>query len=357
MKGIPWTKEEESIIISFYFNTKKEEMMSMLPDRTWKAIRSKGVKLGLKLSNNYEPIEDEELFKVVNKIKYMKCKSCRRYLPCDFLHYPKDRNMKLGIRNICKECKGENFGTKDYWSLDEDRILLEFYSAETGRYIQKIHFPYRTLEQINHRAASLHLHKTIDTRHRSRIESQTDEWKDKISKTKKSSGVHKGENNSMYGSHRIGELNPNWRGGISNLYSHLRRNLTKWKLDSAKDCDYKCVLTGKRFDDIHHLYNFQNIIQETFLELDIEIKDNIGEYSMYEFITEKCLEIHYRYPFGVCLQQKVHRLFHEIYGFINNNPEQFEEFKEKYNKGEFMEVLNSDTSFYLREEGELIASS
>ena len=140
-----------------------------------------------------------------------------------------------------------------------------------------------------------------------------------------------------------GENNPNWQGGISQLYSYLRRSLLEWKNDSIINCKYKCVLTGERFNDIHHLYGFDTIIQETLRETNLDLKSNISYYSQDELLllSNKCLEIHYRYPLGVCLKENIHKLFHELYGYGNNTLEQFEEFKQRYKYNEFDTILNN----------------
>jgi hypothetical protein len=341
-KGIPWTDEEKEIIIKFSLVKSKDEMKCLLPNRTWKAIRHMGLKLGLKLKDDYDPIPKNELFKIIDDVNHMKCKSCRRYLPANVVYYPRDNSCRLGFRSICKECKGENFGLakSNNWTDEELEILSIHYPTRTNREIQKEFMPNRDVELINKKASSLGLHKTDETVLRAKRESYTEEWKQKISKTKKESGIHKGENNPMYGSHRIGSLNPNWQGGITELYEHLRRNLTQWKKDSMEQCGYKCILTGERFDDIHHLYGFQNIVDDTLRELNIRLEPNIGNYTDEELymITDKCIEIHYRYPLGVCLKAEIHSLFHSLYTNRNNTPEQFYEFIDRWNNGEFKEV-------------------
>jgi len=139
-----------------------------------------------------------------------------------------------------------------------------------------------------------------------------------------------------------GENNPNWQGGITQLYEFLRRSLLQWKNDSIINCNYKCVLSGDRFNDIHHLYSFESIIKDTLLETNLELKSNISHYSQDELLllSDKCLEIHYRHPLGVCLKQNIHILFHNLYGYKNNNEKQFEEFKQRYNNGEFHKLIS-----------------
>lgn len=143
-----------------------------------------------------------------------------------------------------------------------------------------------------------------------------------------------------------GENNPNWQGGISQLYNYLRRSLLQWKNDSMSNCKYKCVLSNEKFHVIHHLYAFENIIQDTLLETNLELKSDISYYTQEELLllSDKCLEIHYRHPLGVCLKENIHKLFHDLYGYGNNTPEQFEEFKRRYDIGEFNNILKRKIS-------------
>jgi hypothetical protein len=132
-----------------------------------------------------------------------------------------------------------------------------------------------------------------------------------------------------------GENHPFWKGGISNTESYLRHNLIEWKKDSLRESEYKCVITGDKFDNIHHLYSFNLIIEEVLEENNIKLHKQINEYSdeELELLIEKVLIHHYDYPLGVCLREDVHKLFHSIYGYGNNTPEQFYEFKDNYLNG------------------------
>jgi len=137
-----------------------------------------------------------------------------------------------------------------------------------------------------------------------------------------------------------------WKGGISSLNTYLREFIKDWKKDSMENCEYKCVLTDGKFDAIHHLYSYSKIIKETIDECNLPIYTEISEYTTEELdlLKSKVREIHRRYPLGVCLCKEVHDLYHKLYGH-NNTPEQFEEFKVRYNNGEFCDIEFIDNNF------------
>lgn len=136
-----------------------------------------------------------------------------------------------------------------------------------------------------------------------------------------------------------GENNYNWNGGISTISQYLRGQELDWKKQSMKNCNYKCVLTGERFDVIHHLYGFNKIVYKVLGKLGIElgIKDTVNNLTdeQLDELKQIFLDEINNYPLGVCLTEEVHRLFHSEYGYGNNTPEQFEEFKVRYKNGEF----------------------
>jgi hypothetical protein len=126
----------------------------------------------------------------------------------------------------------------------------------------------------------------------------------------------------------------NWKGGITEMGIFFRQLLKDWKLESAKKYNYKCAITGERFDQIHHLQPLNLIIKEALSELKLEMKDTMGEYSSDELnlLKNKLNEVHLRYPLGVPLKKSIHVLFHLMYSY-ESTPENFEEFKSRILSG------------------------
>ena len=105
-------------------------------------------------------------------------------------------------------------------------------------------------------------------------------------------------------------------------------------------CNYKSIISGKRFNHIHHVNkNFSEILELTFKISNIEIKETIEEYTSEELekLEKICLMLHYLFGPGVCLTEEEHKLFHSLYGKHDNTKEQFEEFKHRFQNGEFIE--------------------
>lgn len=124
---------------------------------------------------------------------------------------------------------------------------------------------------------------------------------------------------------------------LSKLNRRLRSCITQWLKNSKISCGYKCILTGNNKFDVHHLKSFNEIIKESLIELNYELKD---KYTGEEFVNikNKVVELHNKYPLGVCISNDIHILFHQLYSkeaTVTN----FYEFKERYNNGEFNEIL------------------
>lgn len=127
------------------------------------------------------------------------------------------------------------------------------------------------------------------------------------------------------------------------LNRRLRSYLSKWREDSEKDCDYKCVLSGNSDYEIHHLIDFNDIIKEALTNLKLDISSHGNEYTADEFVSikDEVLSLHDKYPLGVCISKDLHIVFHQIFGKDNNNIEEFNIFTNMYKKGELNKMIDS----------------
>lgn len=141
-----------------------------------------------------------------------------------------------------------------------------------------------------------------------------------------------------------GKNSPHWKGGISELTNYIRGKIFKWKFDSFKANEFKCLLTGLKSQNlvIHHLYSFTKILEESLEMLSIPFKSKINNYTQIELelIENKCLELHYQKGLGVPILSQLHSLFHSQVGKLIIDNGEFEEFKKRYYNFEFDSVLD-----------------
>lgn len=140
-----------------------------------------------------------------------------------------------------------------------------------------------------------------------------------------------------------------WKGGTTPIETYLRDRIGDWKKETMEHDNYICQLSGLKFDVIHHIYPFINIVNETLKETNIENKSSISEYNDIELdkLTKQCLDLHKRYGLGICLNLQLHLLYHAKYHkneLINYTT--FEEFNKKYYNGEFDDELNEELKSY-----------
>lgn len=121
------------------------------------------------------------------------------------------------------------------------------------------------------------------------------------------------------------------------ITSYFRGKTHIWKQNFLKE-HYICDLTGEENDlEIHHLINFSTILKQASLNtgvpLDCKPQDLKSKGYSLEVLTNEFLKLHDEVP-AVLLNKKYHQLFHKMYGYKNNTPEQYLDFKAKYNRGE-----------------------
>lgn len=320
------------------------------------------------------------------------CPKCNRDLPNNRIYFPVDLGCKDGLRNICRECNPNygNFVSEDYvpndkWTDEELILLKQVYHDYTNEELQKKFFPNRTIHAIDIKAfkdgfawktdeayarskkqmgekVSLKLkgHKVSDetkmilSESRKRYYETHEPWAkgkhfskehcENISKSKKKIGQWVGNKNPRHKNPLNGSDNPNWQGGLTNIYQELRSDTKDWFNESAKFCNYSCVITGNNFDNVHHTTSFKNIFNETFRLIDIDKRKNVSDYSVEEFdtLTDTLKYLHELYGYGACITKEVHKLFHDSYGYVNFSPYDFLDFVHRIENGEYNAWFNEN---------------
>lgn len=340
-------------------------------------------------------------YKFTNKLNkpkpksgYKFCIKCNRELPINVRYFPQDKMCKDRFRNVCRECgadghfMGEGYIPKTWWTKEQEVLLRKIYPHYTNEEIIANFFPNETMKSLAEKAYKLgNIHKTQQTMNRINLRKSellsgsnspcygkhlSEETKLKISKSKngkytgvnsywfgkkrslkqrkeisnrlKEKGQWKGKNNPRYKKPLIGAENPNWKGGKTPIYSELRTQISEWKQKSMEYCNYRCVITGLYFDNIHHLYNFRDIVDI----LHLEMKQRVEDYTELEFkaIISFLKKKHTEHGLGACLVKDIHKLFHDNYGYTNNTYQQFEDFSNRYYKGEFDNKLEEKLQSY-----------
>lgn len=302
-----------------------------------------------------------------------KCKKCGRDLPNNRLYFSIDLECKDGLRNVCRECnpKEKGFLSEDYvpqekWSEYDLQLLKDNYQYYTNKELQEKFFLNRTIRSIESQASVLRCSgkneaayrrgrlsqakivselfkgRTMSDNTRQKLSNSRKEyykthdgwWKGRkrsesqcmqLSERMKASGRWKGNLNPRHINPLNGENNGRWKGGINNTYAELRSETKEWQQQSMKFCNYRCVISGDEFHNIHHTTAFRDIVDEVFGLTNIDIKPQVKDYTAEEFNTVKtaCIQIHDLYGYGACINEKIHKLFHDVYGYTKFTPYDF----------------------------------
>lgn len=132
-----------------------------------------------------------------------------------------------------------------------------------------------------------------------------------------------------------------WKGGTSPLHTYLRGKIREWKQQTMERYNYKCGLTGLPFDDIHHIYGFNEIVNELLDTTNIPRHDEISKYTDIELkmLEEQCVDLHNKYGLGICLVKDLHKLYHAKNMGNKDTQKEFNDFKNNYLAGMYDDEL------------------
>lgn len=275
-----WSQEDIDILINNYGKPYSEIKLLLKNEHSEKAIRTKAIKLGLTSSQEWS---EEEISILKTYYSILPKSDVLALLP---------RRSEDAI--VCMAMKHD---VKSYQYLNEK------YSDEEKQFIVD-NYKYMTDEELANA-----LNKPLSG----------------VQEQRRKLGIY--------------YLNKDYSGYV-NIAKFLRGHIQEWKNYTMESCNFQCVLTGSHDFAIHHLYGFNLILKETFEVLDKEnvLKGyNIEDYSKdeLEYMLNKFLVIHSKYPLGVCVRKDIHDLFHKIYGAGGNTQIQWEQFVQDYQSNKY----------------------
>ena len=254
-----------------------------------------------------------------------------------FKHYEKDGVdlvckllKKRSYKSITTKAKRLGLKTRSFWSSEDDQLFKDkYHNLATDDFIKL--FPNRTRSAIIAHANDLGLVcKWKFTKQESSYISEN--WK-YMSDSKMAEVLGRSPRSITNKRIQLRYLRDKENSSYNDLSDFIRRNNLDWKKESIKSCGYKCVITGKRFDDIHHIYGLNLILNETLEMTGIELKSSMNDYLDEELknILTTFRFIQSKYPLGICLSKNVHMMFHNKYGYGNNTQRQWDEFVKEFN--------------------------
>ena len=226
-----------------------------------------------------------------------------------------------------------------FWSVEEEKILLENYSKLPMSEVCNL-LPTRTRSSILGKAKQLGVlsyHYLINTY----SEEEDNFLKSNyliMNNKEMALKLHRSENGIAQHLWNLGLKRPTEKGKYDTLANYVREKTKRWRYKIKTESGWTCCVTGEHTDIVlHHCRSFNLLFAETIDDLKFTIKDNLNDYTQQELDTfvEHFLYLQDYYGEYCCVTEKIHKLFHSIYGFGNNTMEQWKEFVENYNNSKY----------------------
>lgn len=227
------------------------------------------------------------------------------------------------------------YSTSKKWTVQEDDILKKYYSELPPKEILKF-LPNRTYDSIIHRAQKLQLSSCVN-RHWTEAENQyiKEHWEFESDyvmgiKLNRTQRCVKNQRRALGLYRRNMDIIT-----YESLSKYIRGQIWDWKKKSMEKCNYKCVFTGSKDFQIHHLYNVNTMLNSIMTDNNIPKKEKLSDYTQEDLdnIVKLFIAEQDKYPLGVCVSKEIHVLFHSLYGQYNNTPAQWCQFEKDYRGG------------------------
>lgn len=317
IEEIDWIKEN-------YPTASWDEILNRI-NHTKTQISSKAHKLGVKRTiefSKYTEDEDNLIREFYRNLEYAELDDkietfVREKLPHRTISSVKNRASRLGC------------SVRKHWTDEEDEFLKNNYLVMTVNEMTEL-LDSHSRESVYNRIRLLGLVDAPMFAYTDADKKFVSEYYETMSDAEIGDVLHRAPRSIKEMRRKMGlyRKDPNETNYLS-ILRFIQANNSAWKKRSMDDCKYVCYITHGAFDDIHHLYSKNLILNDALNNLglcaeDIDINtcgESIKNDILNEFLKEQDM-----HPLGVCLTRDLHRSFHIQYGFGNNTPEQFEEF-------------------------------
>lgn len=313
-----WTDKTVERFRAMYPNSTWDELLAEFPFSK-SSMKSKACELGIARRNTYSEKEDSIIIRCARN--GMSDREISEILTGRSISGIATRRQRLGIVNDSR------------WTCEENDRLRALYGTMPADKVSE-YFPERSRNSIVSHATALGLrgyfdyHFYTEDEHefiRQNYSSMSDSEMGailghpacSIKNRRNKLGCHRHDGSTKY----------------EDISLYIRRHNEKWKADSMRQCNYKCVLSGERFDDIHHLVSQNSILRDVFLIRGIDA-DSFDINALNESERLEFLDVFYseqaKHPLGICLTHNIHKQFHDEYGYGDNTPAQFNEFVKRF---------------------------
>lgn len=239
------------------------------------------------------------------------------------------KHLNRSYMAVVNKANKIGLSTREYWSDEELQILINNYPYKTVDEMLVI-LPKRNRKTIVEKACELKI-KNVSIYSDEDKQFVIAHYKN-MTDIEMSQTLKRSPKSITSLRYRLGLFKQSEATCFSNFKEVFRKCIGSWKEKSMERCNYKCVVSGRDFDHIHHLYSFATICQEALSEMNVDLTQPFTVYQdKMEKIIEGFIAVHNSYPLGVCLSKEIHNEFHKRYGNRNNTPQQWENFIESYN--------------------------
>lgn len=222
------------------------------------------------------------------------------------------------------------------WTQEEIDILIQYYSTTPIQNVMDL-LPNKTLLSIRGQAKVQNL-KSFYYLSRKYTDEENEYLKNNyLNKTDDELAEHLKRDPNAIGQHLwvLGLKRPYCTNNYDGLAEYIRSRLYGWKNEVRKQNNYTCAITGTRSNVVvHHIYGFNLLLAETIDNLQLDVYKDLSKYSdeQLDRLVDEFLSLQEYYGQYICISEKVHKHFHNIYGYGNNTKQQWDEFVNTYYK-------------------------